>query len=190
MPDKTLSLLHRVAMGQHPSSTLFLTVTALIIPVAVFTRSETFITMAALGLFILGLFIVWSGLHHSLEGVRSRRWPASVATLSHIGKRGGVGKSRRMFELDITYQYAALGRDYTCDRYDLAAGAYYTEQQIDRLIAKIQAEPLHKVSWDPDNPARSVAVPGLHANPVIRIVIGLGMVGAVATWWLGLWTFQ
>jgi len=125
---------------------------------------------------IVGLGIVCFGFHQLHYARASLSWETCEGTITHseVTRHQGSGKNRRTtYGVSICYDYTVGDKKYTGDRYRY--GDYNSSSsRASGIVNEHPVGAVVKVYYSPDEPERSVLVPG--PNWTVYLLIGMGAV--------------
>ncbi len=131
-----------------------------------------------LKLLMLGILAYVSYFHVKsiLLGRKSRDWRRVKAEIT----ASGIDRESGTYYPKIIYRYAINGREYINDTYTFIG----TGEMLKRNVISVALQnPVGKqidVFVDPNDPSRSVIVPGAHISSYLNIVLFVLMLGGIA----------
>ena len=131
-----------------------------------------------LKILMLGVLTYVSYFHVKsiLLGRKSRDWRRVKAEIT----ASGIDRESGTYYPKIIYRYTVNGRDYINDTYTFIG----TGQMLKRSVVAVALQnPVGKqidVFVDPNDPSRSVIIPGAHASSYFNIVFFVLMFGGIA----------
>ena len=130
---------------------------------------------AALAVTVFGAFISAGFVRDLYFALKSRRWPRAegrvVDSRLHLGGMSRVEDDSALIE----YEYQIGGVRYTSRRLDYAGrGAGWSAR---RVLARYSEGDVVGINYDPADPARAVLQPGMSIGNVLRLLVGLAVLG-------------
>lgn len=128
-----------------------------------------------------GIPVTAIGLYRFITGLRSRRWPTTIGTVTatgvdaHAGDRG-QGTS---YVPGLQYEYTIDGTSFVSTRYALVGGEPGFDNRDEALAWLEEKYPVDAevtVHYDPDRPGRAVLSPGA-SRSISVLIVGLAFTG-------------
>ncbi|NDY95428.1 DUF3592 domain-containing protein [Wenzhouxiangella limi] len=146
---------------------------------------KTIRRVAAVLILLMGLALVQDRVRLLLAGQQSHDWPtvtgevvdATVTALA--GTQVGLG-----WRVQISYDYEVDDRSFTGSRlrFSRRLGGRTRDQAEQAVVSYVPGGPI-EVHYDPEQPARSVIVPGPDRRAWFGLIVGLGLAAIAVTFW-------
>jgi hypothetical protein len=131
-----------------------------------------------LKLLMLGvlLFVLYKPIKSIILGLRARGWRKIKATVT----ASGLDRESGVYYPKIIYNYTVNGREFTDDNYTFCGAITNSKAHA---LAAVRANPVGKeivVFVNPEEPARTVVVPGVHWSAYANVAFFVLIFGSIA----------
>ena len=99
---------------------------------------------------------------------QSLRWPATTGVIMHSYYFHSKSSRQSPSGPDIRYYFIVNGRKYESSRV-----SFIDEHPAHELLSRFKANDKVPVYYDPDNPKRSVLIPGGYLNFYVTLVVAI-----------------
>lgn len=131
--------------------------------------TQSVLTMMGVTFMLVGIVTTGLVLSKLLLAIRSKRWPfvmgqlqqAGIKQVEYLGREPYGGPDyARMEALDFSYTYEVDGQQFEGYRVTFSDHASKTQGTLERLLEQFRHAGYVRVFYDPEQPARSVLLPG------------------------------
>lgn len=141
--------------------------------------------VAAVLILLMGLALIQDRVRLLLAGQQSLDWPTVTgqvvdATASAVaGTQVGLG-----WRVQVSYEYEVDERKFAGDRlrFSRRLGGRTQGQAEQAVVSYAPGGPI-EVYYDPEQPARSVLVPGPDRRAWFGLIVGFGLTAIAVTFW-------
>jgi Protein of unknown function (DUF3592) len=136
--------------------------------------SQIFIMLIMLIFPAIGIFIVIPSIQSLCLGMRSKKWPTTLAKVTHyeVNRYGGGDKSPIQYAYTNICVYEVQDMSYV--NRDSWHGGFQTWSAAENAASKLcPVGQSLKIFYDPQKPVRSTLSPGWHWGSVWGIVFGI-----------------
>lgn len=146
---------------------------------------KTIRRVAAVLVLLMALALIQDRVRLLLAGLESADWPTVTGTVvdatatTVAGAQVGLG-----WRVRISYEYEVGERNFSGDRlrFSRRLGGRTREQAEQAVVSYAPGGPI-EVHYDPEQPARSVIVPGPDRRAWFGLIVGVGLFAIALTFW-------